>query len=187
MLSITPPSQFKLNPWKNGLGETIELAISDNGSVDSFDWRLSIATVSKDGPFSNFSGYRRCLVLIEGNGIELRHDQSSIDRLNHLFDFARFDGGCKTEGTLTSGPIKDFNIMTNDKTHRSVVNTYVGLNSLKVETNGIVFVYSPTNPLEINGFESTTVASGHLLRADNTEKYPMTLVGSDFIVIEIDS
>ncbi len=186
MNSIIPPSQFTVSPWKNGLGETIELAISENGTVDSFDWRLSIATVSNDGPFSNFYGYRRCLVLLEGNGIELRHDQSSVDRLDHRFAFARFDGGCKTVGTLLSGPIKDFNIMTNDKTHRSVVNTYAGLNSVKVETSGIVFVYSPTNRLEINGIESATVLPDHLLRADDSEKYPMTVVGNDFIVIEID-
>ena len=70
---IITPEQFTLVPWKNGLGYTTELAINDGGTLEKFDWRLSIASVTADGAFSSFAGYQRNLVLIEGSGLTLDH------------------------------------------------------------------------------------------------------------------
>ena len=54
-------------PWKNGGGTTCEIAASPAGAgMEAFDWRLSMADVAADGPFSNFSDIDRTLVLIEG-------------------------------------------------------------------------------------------------------------------------
>ena len=53
MINIITPEQFNTIPWKNGKGQTTELAISENGSIDDFDWRLSIASVVEDGAFSS--------------------------------------------------------------------------------------------------------------------------------------
>ena len=50
-------------PWKNGGGETAEIAVSPPGAaLDDFDWRLSMARVETDGPFSAFPGIDRTLV-----------------------------------------------------------------------------------------------------------------------------
>ena len=46
MLNIIPPSQFKSIPWKNGKGTTTELAVSAGGSMQDFDWRISMADVA---------------------------------------------------------------------------------------------------------------------------------------------
>ncbi len=100
MLTIIEPIQFKTIPWKNGLGETTELAINDNASLDDFIWRISIASVINDGVFSDFSGYDRNLVLIEGKGINLQHDAKSTDLLEKTLDVASFDGGGETLGRL---------------------------------------------------------------------------------------
>ncbi len=51
MLTVFSPENFRTIPWKNGLGHTTELAISEGGSLDDFDWRLSIASVVNDGDF----------------------------------------------------------------------------------------------------------------------------------------
>ena len=125
MLTIFPPETFKTIPWKNGLGHTTELAINSGGNLDSFDWRLSIASVGNDGDFSNFSGYQRHLVLIEGEGLILDHRNGDVDELKNLLDVARFDGGSKTCGRLFNGPIKDFNIMTNNDSFTAEVNCYI--------------------------------------------------------------
>ena len=59
-------------PWKNGRGETVEIAISPDGAgIDDFDWRLSMARVETDGPFSLFAGIDRTLAVLEGEGIFL--------------------------------------------------------------------------------------------------------------------
>ena len=83
MISVLSPELFITIPWKNGQGETIELAMNYGGHLDDFVWRLSMASVVEDGVFSDFSGYQRNLILIEGNGINLQHDDSKIDKLNH--------------------------------------------------------------------------------------------------------
>ena len=70
-INIISPEQYKTIPWKNGLGETTELAINEGGDVTNFDWRLSIARVTKDGFFSDFSNYSRNLILISCKGLRL--------------------------------------------------------------------------------------------------------------------
>ena len=125
MLTILSPETFKTTPWKNGLGHTTELAINSGGNLDNFNWRLSIASVVNDGDFSNFSGYQRNLVLIEGEGLILDHRNGDIDELTNLLDIAHFDGGSKTHGSLVNGGIKDFNIMTNENSFTAEVNCYV--------------------------------------------------------------
>jgi environmental stress-induced protein Ves len=106
-LNITKPDEFTLVPWKNGLGHTTELAINEGGNLDHFDWRLSIASVITNGEFSNFSGYQRNLVLIEGNGLTLDHQNGESDKLTTLLDIASFDGSYRTLGSLNEGSIKD--------------------------------------------------------------------------------
>ena len=112
MIEIIQPKQFKTVPWKNGKGETIEMAINSAGTLEDFDWRLSMASVVEDGIFSNFEGYTRNLILIAGDGINLQHNDNKIDRLSQLLDLATFDGGNKTVGNLHNAEITDFNIIT---------------------------------------------------------------------------
>ena len=59
-------------PWKNGGGTTVEIAVFPAGAgFDGFDWRLSMADVVADGPFSAFPDIDRTLVLIDGPGLVL--------------------------------------------------------------------------------------------------------------------
>ena len=110
--SIVSPSEFVSMPWKNGLGKTIEILKQDLPGEDRFAWRLSMADVTTDGIFSNFAGYDRTLLLLEGNGITLKHGNDQVDVLEAPLQAARFDGGTETEAVLHSGAIRDFNIMT---------------------------------------------------------------------------
>ena len=53
--------------WKNGLGVTREIAAYPPGSdLDSFGWRVSMASVDTGGPFSSFPGVDRQLAVLEG-------------------------------------------------------------------------------------------------------------------------
>ncbi len=63
----------KRMPWKNGGGETVEIAVFPPGAgVDDFDWRISMATVASDGPFSIFPGIDRTLSILDGAGLSLK-------------------------------------------------------------------------------------------------------------------
>ena len=168
MLTLFSPENFKTIPWKNGLGHTTELAISDGGTLDNFDWRLSIASVVNDGNFSNFAGYQRNLVLIEGEGLTLDHGNGDVDELTSLLDIARFDGGINTHGALVHGGIKDFNIMTNQLTFLPNVNCYIEQQTVTVEltTDSLSFAYSLTDDILVTTSQDNDcrVPVGHLIK-----------------------
>jgi len=196
MLKIIKPDEFTLVPWKNGLGHTTELAISDGGTLDSFDWRLSIASVVNDGDFSNFSGYQRNLVLIEGNGLILDHRNDDVDKLTKLLDIARFDGASKTHGALINGGIKDFNVMTNQNTFTPEVNGYVEKQTVTVEllAGNLLFAYSLTGEMtveKVQDEEHCTVPVGHLIKLSTLSEMQQSgqltakVTGENMIIIEL--
>lgn len=191
MLTIFPPEIFKTIPWKNGLGHTTELAINEGGSLDNFDWRLSIASVVNDGDFSNFAGYQRNLVLIEGKGLILDHRNGDIDNLSQLLDIAHFDGGCKTHGKLVNGGIKDFNIMTNQQRFSAQVDTYTKSAQVTLTTDvaDLIFAYSLSADMTIKQNAGITqVAQGALVRIEQqaiNNASNISIHGENMILIQL--
>lgn len=185
MINIISAQSFKAIPWKNGKGITTELAINPTGTLDNFQWRLSIATVAEDGIFSDFSGYMRNLVLIEGDSLSLTHNENKTDTLTKLLDFATFDGGCKTLGTLQNGAIKDFNIITSKSACDTRVETYPRPTHQTISFNGLVFAFSLTSDISIqkNRTDPQRVHQGDLLQLNHPDK--MTLSGTDLILVFI--
>lgn len=100
-------------PWKNGGGTTTELASSSdqNGALDSFIWRISIANVASDGPFSKFEGYDRILTMIKGNGMQLHCADADDIEISNPFVPHAFRGEFQIDGTLNDGPIDNFNLI----------------------------------------------------------------------------
>ncbi|MFH8571553.1 HutD family protein [Streptomyces sp. NPDC017993] len=101
-------------PWSNGGGVTREVAVHPPGSGwDAFDWRVSLAEVTRDGPYSPLSGVQRILTVVEGAGTEL-----TVDGRTHLLTgrFRPFTlpGDAVTEGRLPAGPIVNLNVMLRD-------------------------------------------------------------------------
>lgn len=195
MLTLFSPENFKTIPWKNGLGHTTELAISDGGTLDNFDWRLSIASVVNDGNFSNFAGYQRNLVLIEGKGLILDHGNGDVDELTSLLDIARFDGGSNTHGALVHGGIKDFNIMTNQLTFSPNVNCYIEQQTVTVElaADSLFFAYSLTDNMIVTTPQnnSRSVPVGHLIKLSSIEQKAVntqlitSLSGKNMIIVQL--
>ena len=100
--------------WKNGAGWTSEiLKIHDSEERDTNDWawRLSIAEIETDAPFSAFPGVERELVLLSGNGLRLRFDDGETRELLPPHDKLRFAGERPAFGELIDGPTRDFNLM----------------------------------------------------------------------------
>jgi len=188
MISVFSPENFKTIPWKNGKGETIELAINDGGTLDDFIWRLSMATVVEDGVFSDFSGYQRNLVLIEGNGISLQHDHNKIDKLCNLLEVANFDGACSTVGNLHAGAITDFNIITHQEKCRVSVETYSDLQNVALKSDDLCFVYSLSGEYQLltSDQEPQIIQAGHLLKLTNQQENNLAIKGQQLIVIYFD-
>jgi environmental stress-induced protein Ves len=109
-LSIIPRASFAPLPWKNGGGMTYE-AIRLPPTGDPFSWRVSLAQIDSSGPFSDFTGYDRNMVLLQGRGIALRFDDGEQRALRRVGDWLQFDGGKPVHCELLDGPCMDLNLM----------------------------------------------------------------------------
>ena len=96
-------------PWANGLGTSYEVA-SDRNVDGVWTWRVAIAPVVLDGPFSVMPGVDRELVVIEGNGMVLNVDDESVKCMPG--QVVRFSGDSVTIARLVDGPTVDLGLMT---------------------------------------------------------------------------
>jgi environmental stress-induced protein Ves len=110
---INRANDCKTTPWKNGGGSTTEIAIGPRGaSLEAFDWRVSMARVASDGPFSDFAGIDRTLAIVKGNGLVLTIGDQVPVTLSSGTDPVHFPGDTPTSARLTEGEITDLNVMT---------------------------------------------------------------------------
>ncbi len=110
MLRILRSSDYPTRPWKNGGGTTRDIVVSPPAaSLDDFDFRLSLAQVDRDGPFSRFDGVDRTLVLLSG-AMTLHEPERRIDLVRG--EPVAFEGERSIEATLAGGSTLDFNVMT---------------------------------------------------------------------------
>lgn len=112
MSGIYPVAERQFRPWKNGGGQTAEIAVSPPGTgFDDFDWRVSTAIVATDGPFSCFPDVDRVLTVIEGGAMRLQ-----VSGQGHVLDATSpplaFAGDAACTAALIDGPLLDFNVMT---------------------------------------------------------------------------
>lgn len=120
------PSDYRRMPWKNGGGFTTEMLIYPaDASLDNFVWRLSMAEVNSDGPFSFFPQIDRTLTLLQGAGMVLHHDDGvePDQRVSLIADSApyAFAGEVAIRAELVQGGIVDLNMMS----RRDVCSHYV--------------------------------------------------------------
>ncbi|MEH6578643.1 MAG: HutD family protein [Amphritea sp.] len=65
-------NEYVERPWKNGQGTTLEVATcTDQTGNACDDWRISIASISNAGDYSDFSGYQRSQVMLQGEAVTL--------------------------------------------------------------------------------------------------------------------
>jgi environmental stress-induced protein Ves len=113
VVRIIRASDCKTTPWKNGGGSTTEIAVGPAGaSLETFDWRVSMARVASDGPFSDFPGIDRTLAVINGKGLMLTIGDDAPVTLSSGANPVSFSGDTPTSARLTAGEITDLNVMT---------------------------------------------------------------------------
>ena len=119
-------ADYPIVPWRNGKGFTREVAASavpmasTNRDPDGADlppaptptpaWRISMATVEGEVPFSSFPGLRRMLGVVDGDGIELTVDgRMSSLRLGETF--GPFAGGAPASARPLGGETLDLGLI----------------------------------------------------------------------------
>jgi uncharacterized protein len=112
-IEVRSAGEHRRMPWKNGSGETIEIAVyPQSASLDTFAWRVSMAAVIEPGPFSTFADVDRTLAVLDGNGLKLTIDGKTPQTLTQTSPPLLFPADVGTDATLIDGPIRDLNVMT---------------------------------------------------------------------------
>lgn len=94
--------------WRNGGGVTREIMVSQEG--DALLWRLSMADLVAEGPFSDFSGFARVLTVIEGGPIWLEAPDRRLIAARGVP--VSFDGGMAVRSVLPAGPASVINLIS---------------------------------------------------------------------------
>ena len=93
--------------WANGAGTTHEIIAKPD--PEAWQWRLSLAEVHEDGPFSALPGVDRALVVASGHGMTLRIGSATTTLAR--FEGIEFSGDDQTTAELEDGMVCDLNLM----------------------------------------------------------------------------
>ncbi|MEV5609306.1 HutD family protein [Streptomyces sp. NPDC052225] len=111
VVRLLPAAERPAVAWKNGGGVTREIAGAPQGAgTADFRWRVSLAEVAADGPFSAFPGVDRTLTMVEGDGMELTVD-GAVTLVNAPYEPRDFAGDVPTGCRLLGAPVVNFNVM----------------------------------------------------------------------------
>jgi len=108
------PADYRRMPWRNGGGTTTEILVEPEGvdvAKERFHYRVSIAEVASDGPFSRFDGYDRHIMLLSGAGMTLDCGRHGRIDLVTPFEPQAFSGDWEVHGALVAGAVRDFNVI----------------------------------------------------------------------------
>jgi hypothetical protein len=159
-ITILPRAAFVPQPWKNGGGMTFEaMRLPPKG--DPFLWRLSLAQIDSSGPFSDFTGYDRKMVLLQGRGIALEFGNGGHRALQAVGDWLQFDGGIPVHCELIDGPCMDLNLMVSKSMQSAArLERLRGDLAVQADPGQTTLIFSLEDPLSID------FATGESLRLE---------------------
>jgi environmental stress-induced protein Ves len=149
-LKIIRQSSFTATPWKNGGGITHE-AMRVPAFGDSFLWRVSVAYIDSSGPFSDFAGYSRRMVLLRGAGLTLKFDNAEQCVLRKIGDSVEFDGAMPTHCDLLQGPCVDLNFMVSKSLRAEARIVRLDQSSTALAAPQSALIFSIEAPLLLEG------------------------------------
>lgn len=179
-MRILRASNYRRMRWKNGGGETTEIIVSPDGAaLDAFNWRVSMAHVATDGPFSLFLGVDRTLAVLNGNGIRLRVDGiGEVDLTKASAPFA-FAADSAAGADLIDGPIHDLNVMSRRGVVRHTLSRTVINEPIRIATSGeavLVFIHGGGARVEAGEIQDTLADGDSVLLSAGHEDVVMTPV-----------
>ena len=149
---LIPLERVAPTPWRNGGGLTRELIVFP--VREQWHWRISVAEVTQDGPFSRYEGVERWFAVLSGGRVHLAVDGAGGELHTASAPFA-FDGGADTMCRLLDGPTRDINLMV--KQGRGHMERLTGDCAKAVSTGSAVALWSGAQGARAT-FEGATIA-----------------------------
>ena len=127
-------SDIAETPWRNGGGVTREIATGGRPDGQAgWGWRVSLAEVAADGPFSIFPETDRVIAVIDGKGMDLVRPDGTPLALAP-FTPVRFRGEEPLIGRLRGGPLRDLNVMVRRGLFSAEMEIHKGPQNAALET-----------------------------------------------------
>lgn len=156
-ITVINPAQWQTQRWQNGGGITHQLCRQDNEA--GLLWRVSIAEVASDGPFSRFEQLDRVILLLSGAGFCLHGVGDNPQQLLQPLQPFSFAGEAEVFCTLNQGAVRDFNLMTRR-------------NALQAELK-VLHVQSEFQAFSLSSITLCYVASGQVQICVNTQVFKL--------------
>jgi environmental stress-induced protein Ves len=111
---VISPRDHRQVPWRNGRGSTADIAWAGwpQASGEQAAWRLSLADIAEDAPFSDFAGFDRVILLAEGAGFVLEGGGREAVTLAPPPIPIAFPGEWAPACRLLGGPVRALNVIT---------------------------------------------------------------------------
>lgn len=112
-INVRPIASVPIEPWRNGGGVTRALATRSN------QWRISLAEIARDGPYSRFEGISRISLVLRGRGLTLRDENVAVQL--RPFETVEYNGDAEWKASLIDGPVTALNVMIAQGRYRTRV------------------------------------------------------------------
>jgi uncharacterized protein len=149
-------ASFTATPWKNGGGITHE-ALRVPAAGDAFLFRVSVAHIDSSGPFSDFAGYTRNMVLLQGKGLALKFGNGERRVLQKIGESVEFDGATPAFCDLLDGPCVDLNFMAHKTTQAEVRVVCLDQSMTLRPSPRTTLIFSIDAPLALDGDDGLPV------------------------------
>lgn len=106
-MRLIPHGDLVATPWANNGGITREIAAQHDD--DGLLWRISLADVRSEGPFSPFHGLHRVLTVVNGKGMML--ECADAPMVAAPLTPVSFAGDLPVTGQLPRGPVRNLNLI----------------------------------------------------------------------------
>jgi environmental stress-induced protein Ves len=126
-------------PWRNGGGITRELTAWPEGR--DWTWRISVAEVAADGPFSHLPGVQRFFAVLGGAGVRLAVN-GRVHEITATSAPFEFDGAATVDCQLLAGPTQDLNLMVQRGRASGAMTRFAGTRTWVSTAAGVVAVYA---------------------------------------------
>ena len=161
-MNIINAKDYNRIPWNNGAGFTCDIAIS---TADEPFWRLSLAEMPTAAPFSLFPKLSRILTVVQGHGLTLVSDNSTIDA---PFETpVAFSGDLPVVGHLKDGPVQNYNLVFDNTRFQADV-VVKDANQSPIQNGDIIAIFLLLGQIELNG--DTAIAGDTLFARNETTK-----------------
>ncbi|MCX7303644.1 MAG: HutD family protein [Hyphomicrobiales bacterium] len=184
-MQVLRAANYRRMPWKNGGGETSEIAVYPAGAgLETFGWRVSMARIASDGPFSAFPGVERTLSVLEGDGVVLEIEGREAVRLTPASAPYKFAADAATSARLIGGPILDLNVMTRRGRHGHVVTRHKieGELTLAAGVDRAMLICAGETVLASGQGVNVEIGRYDALTLDGAQEFRVTGIGEIFAV-----